>query len=84
MPGGSDAAVRTRYEAGLAALQPRFALYEHANQINTHPWLADLVIWRAGKNARLLRKLAGLLDETTLPRRIFSVRGLLKVFFPGK
>ena len=84
VPGGSEAAVRTRYEAGLKALQPRFALYEHANQINTHPWLADLVIWRAGKNARLLRKLAGLLDETTLPRRIFSVRGLLKVFFPGK
>jgi flavin-dependent dehydrogenase len=83
VPAGSAEAVRTRYEASLAALQPRFALYEHANQINTHPWLADLVIWRAGKNARLLRKLAGLLDETTLPRRIFSVRGLLKVFFPG-
>jgi geranylgeranyl reductase family protein len=83
VPAGATDAVRTRYEAGLAALQPRFALYEHANQINAHPWLADLVIWRARHSARLRRKLAGLLDETTLPRRIFSLRGLAKVFFPG-
>jgi geranylgeranyl reductase family protein len=87
-PGGAppDAteSVCARYEASLAALRPRFDLYEHANQINTHPWLADLVIWRARKSERLLRKLSGLLDETTLPRKIFTVRGLAKVFFPGK
>ena len=37
------------------ALQPRFDLYERANHVNAHPWLADLVIWRANRSARLLR-----------------------------
>ena len=43
------------YEAHLRALKPRFDLYEKANRVNVHPWLADLVIWRAKKSPRLLR-----------------------------
>ena len=31
----------------LLALKPRFDLYERANRVNRHPWLADLLIWRA-------------------------------------
>jgi menaquinone-9 beta-reductase len=64
-------------------LKPRFDLYERANQINAHPWLADLVIWRARHSPRLLRKMSGVLEETSNPGNLISARGLLKVFFPG-
>jgi geranylgeranyl reductase family protein len=83
VPAGTAVEVRTRYEASLAALKPRFDLYERANQINAHPWLADLLIWRANKSARLLRRMAGVLEETSNPGNLVSVRGFFKVFFPG-
>jgi menaquinone-9 beta-reductase len=84
VPAGTADAVRTRYEAALAALQPRFDLYERANRVNAHPWLADLLIWRANKSERLLRRMAGVLEETSNPGNLVSARGLLKVLFPGK
>ena len=83
MPPGTTDDVRTRYEAGLAALQPRFDLYERANQVNAHPWLADLLIWRAQKSERLLRRMAGVLEETSNPGNLVSVRGIVRVLFPG-
>jgi menaquinone-9 beta-reductase len=84
VPAGTAVEVCTRYEASLAALKPRFDLYERANQINAHPWLADLLIWRANKSARLLRRMAGVLEETSNPGNLVSVRGFFKVFFPGR
>ena len=83
VPGGDAPGVPARYQASLAALKPRFDLYERANQINAHPWLADLVIWRARHSPRLLRKMSGVLEETSNPGHLISARGLLKVFFPG-
>ena len=83
VPPGDSPAVPARYAASLAALKPRFDLYERANQINAHPWLADLVIWRARHSPRLLRKMSGVLEETSNPGNLISARGLLKVFFPG-
>ena len=84
VPAGTAVEVCTRYEASLAALKPCFDLYERANQINAHPWLADLLIWRANKSARLLRRMAGVLEETSNPGNLVSVRGFFKVFFPGR
>ena len=75
-----DAAVRADYEARLLALKPRFDLYAQANRANRHPWLADLVIWRARRSARLLQRLAGVLDETRNPGDLFTARGLLRLF----
>ncbi|XHS79132.1 NAD(P)/FAD-dependent oxidoreductase [Burkholderiaceae bacterium UC74_6] len=78
--GGSDAAVRARYEAGLAALKPHFELYRQANRINAHPWLADLLIWRGSKSPRLLKRMEGVLDESTNPGDLVSPLGLVKLF----
>ncbi|OYV01161.1 MAG: geranylgeranyl reductase [Burkholderiales bacterium PBB5] len=77
-----EAATRARYEAALAALKPRFDLYERANRVNNHPWLADLLIWRANKSPRILRRMAGVLEETGNPGNLVSVRGLAKLFVP--
>jgi flavin-dependent dehydrogenase len=79
----TDAAVRQRYQAGLAALKPRFDLYERANRVNNHPWLADLLIWRANKSQRILRRMAGVLEETGNPGNLVSLRGIAKLFVPG-
>ena len=75
-----EAAVRAAYEARLLALKPRFALYEKANKVNAHPWLADLLIWRAKKSERLLRRMSGVLNETSNPGNLVSVKGLVRLF----
>ncbi len=79
--GADDAPLRAAYEAALRALQPRFDLYETASRVNRHPWLADLVVWRANKSPRIQRRLSGVLEETQNPGRLFTVRGLTKLLF---
>ena len=76
----ADAAVRGDYEARLNALKPRFELYKHANAVNRYPWLADLVIWRARKSARVLGRMSGVLNETSNPGNLLSVKGMLRLF----
>jgi flavin-dependent dehydrogenase len=75
-----DAAVLARYQAAVAALQPRFDLYEKANQVNHHPWLADLVIWRARRSPSVLRRMSGVLEETSNPGNLLSLKGLMRLF----
>lgn len=75
-----DAAVRQDYEAKLAALQPRFALYERANWVNRHPWLADLVLWRGQRSERVLRRMSGVLDESSNPGQLLTAKGFYRLF----
>jgi geranylgeranyl reductase family protein len=77
-----EAAVRADYEQGLRALQPRFELYRKASRVNAHPWLADLVIWRARNSPRILRRMSGVLEETANPGNLVSARGFAKLFLP--
>ncbi|MBI3368725.1 MAG: geranylgeranyl reductase, partial [Burkholderiales bacterium] len=80
--GADDAAARVRYESGIAGLKPRFELYERANRVNDHPWLADLLIWRAQRSPRILQRMAGVLEETGNPGNLVSLRGITKLFVP--
>ena len=75
-----EAAVRAAYDAGLLALKPRFELYRRANLVNRHPWLADLLIWRARKSERLRRRMTGVLNETSNPGHLVTFRGMLRLF----
>jgi flavin-dependent dehydrogenase len=77
----ADTEVQAAYAARLKTLKPQFDLYEYASIVNQHPWLADLVIWRARRSPRILRRLSGVLDETQNPGRLFSVRGVAKLMF---
>ena len=78
----ADDAVMARYSAALLALKPRFDLYERANRVNDHPWLADLLIWRAQRSARILRRMANVLEEKGNPGNLVSVRGIVRLFVP--
>jgi geranylgeranyl reductase family protein len=78
---GADAAVRARYEAGLAALRPRFELYDRADRINRFSWLADLLVWRAQRSERLVRRMAGVLEETSNPGNLVSAKGIVRLIF---
>ena len=80
--GTDDAAARARYEASLAELKPRFELYERANRINRHPWLADLLVWRARSSERIMRRMSGVLEETNNPGNLVTPRGILRLFLP--
>jgi geranylgeranyl reductase family protein len=75
-----ESQVRANYEAGLLALKPRFDLYARANKVNRHPWLADLLIWRAKKSERLLRRMSGVLNETSNPGHLVTVKGIVRLF----
>jgi flavin-dependent dehydrogenase len=81
--GLDDAQVRAHYEQSLTALRPKFELYERANQVNAHPWLIDLLIWRANKSERLLRRMSGVLNETSNPGNLLSFNGFKRLFFEG-
>ncbi|CAN5347158.1 geranylgeranyl reductase family protein [soil metagenome] len=76
----SDAQVRADYEARLLALKPRFQLYQRANLVNRHPWLTDLLIWRANKSPRLVKRMSGVLEETSNPGHLVTAKGLLRLF----
>jgi geranylgeranyl reductase family protein len=76
-----DTAARAAYEASLTALKPKFDLYERANRVNAHPWLADLLIWRARKSPRLLKRMSGVLNETSNPGNLVSLKGFSRLFF---
>lgn len=76
-----DTAVRAGYEATLRALKPKFDLYQRANRINAFPWLADLLIWRAKNSPRLLQRMSGVLNETSNPGHLVSLKGLSRLFF---
>jgi geranylgeranyl reductase family protein len=76
----TQAAVRADYAARLLHLKPRFDLYAKANRINRHPWLADLVIRRARKSERLRQRISGVLNETSNPGNLLTLRGLLRLF----
>ena len=75
-------AAHAPYEAAIAALKPRFDLYERANRVNEHPWLADLLIWRANRSVRILRRMEGVLEETGNPGNLVSLRGIVRLFLP--
>jgi len=79
--GGTEPEVRGRYEAALAALEPRFGLYATAGHVNRRPWLVDLVVWRARRSAYLQRRMAGVLDESQNPGRLLSWRGVVRLMF---
>jgi menaquinone-9 beta-reductase len=76
----NDTAARAQYEAALAALAPKYKLYERANRVNAFPWLADLLIWRAKKSERLLRRMSGVLEETSNPGNLVSFKGIYRLF----
>jgi len=78
----TDAQARASYEAHLLELKPRFDLYEKANRVNEHPWLADLVISRAQKSPRVLKRMSAVLEEQGNPGNLISVRGILRLFIP--
>jgi geranylgeranyl reductase family protein len=78
-PRDDDEALRRGYESRLQALRPRFQLYETGGRVNRHPWLADVVVWRARRSPRILQRLSGLLEETHTPGHLFTLRGLQRL-----
>lgn len=76
---GDDADTRQRYETGLLGLKPKFDLYERAARVNDHPWLADLVIWRANKSPRIMARMSAVIEERQNPGWLLSFRGMRKL-----
>lgn len=75
-----EAAARAQYETGLAALAPKYRMYQRANTVYRIPGLIDLLIWRAGRSQRLRQRMAGVLEETSTPGDLITLKGLVKLF----
>lgn len=76
-----DADLRAAYEATLAALRPRFAVYEKANTVNERPWLVDLLVWSARRSPRRLQRMSGVLEETHTPGNLITARSFARLLF---
>jgi hypothetical protein len=76
-PGGEapEAAYPRRLRAAFGA---RYAAYATAQRWLAHPRLCDWLAHRARAGRFVAAQLAGLLDESTDPRALFSARGLLR------
>ena len=61
-------------------LKPRYAGYQAAENRNFKPWLNDFMARRAGKSQFLRDSLAGINSDTVDPRKVFSLRGVIKSF----
>ena len=80
----ADAARLATYAAAVLALKPRFDLYERANGVSRHPWLIDLLVWRAQRSPAILRRMAGVLEETGNPGNLVSLRGVMRLVLPTR
>lgn len=66
-------------QIGVALKQdiaPKYVGYRIAQKWISRPWLSDLLAARIRANSALQEATAGILDETTDPRRVFSWRNL--------
>ncbi len=75
-----DAALAAHYTQAMAALRPKFELYEKGNRVNHHPWLVGLLVNRAIKSARLRQRMSNVLEERSTPAQLLTARGLFKLF----
>ncbi len=76
-----DAELLAGYSAALEQLRPRFDTYQTASWVNRWPWIANVVVHRARKSPRILRRLEGMLEETQNPGNLFSWRGVTRLMF---
>lgn len=88
MEGGGDALSADRgeeavreYPERIRALRPRYVGYEAAKRWLSVPWLADLAVWRARRSRRLRESVEGIIRETSDPREVFSLRGMMASLF---
>jgi geranylgeranyl reductase family protein len=59
-------------------LLPRYLGYEIGERWLSYPWLNDLIAWRVSKSRFLQKVISGIINETVDPKKLFSVRNLVK------
>ncbi|MBI3653207.1 MAG: geranylgeranyl reductase family protein [Acidobacteria bacterium] len=62
-------------------LKHKFLGYQIAEDWFSKPWLNDLVARRISRSPFLQEAVSGLVNETVDPRKIFSLRGILRSFW---
>ncbi|MEW6128305.1 MAG: geranylgeranyl reductase family protein [Acidobacteriota bacterium] len=78
----SDFAALDKFPARVEQeLKPKFFGYQIAQDWFSKPWLNDFVTRRINKSRFLQEGLAGMVNETVDPGKIFSIGGILRSFF---
>jgi geranylgeranyl reductase family protein len=80
MSSGAEAThVAAHYaDAMESTFRDRFAGYQRAERYLAYPLVADLVAWRANAGHVVRAQLEGFFNETTHPRELFSVSGIVR------
>lgn len=82
--GRTDAQSLSAYDRALEAeLRPFFAPYQAAQAWMRWPQVADLVVWRTRRSARVQRLVADILSEARPATDLFSPGGILRALLPG-
>ena len=68
--------------AAIAGAEAALRSVRARQPVNDHPWLADLLIWRANRSPRILKRMEGVLEETGNPGNLVSLRGITRLFLP--
>ena len=63
-----------------AELKPKYRGYQIAERCLSVPWIADLVARRANRSLFILDSLRGIVNETSDPDQVFSLKGIIKSF----
>jgi hypothetical protein len=80
--GSSATAVADRYRAALEAkFLGRFQAYANAQRWVEHPRLLNFLARRANAGTYVRRQMEGLVNETSHPGAILSMRGILRSLF---
>jgi flavin-dependent dehydrogenase len=72
-------AVAIAYRASMGALKPKFEAYRKAELLLRWPWLANVLVARAGKGEYIPSRLEALFNETADPANLFKLRTWLKI-----
>lgn len=77
--GQGRAAVATAYNAGMSALKPKYNAYRKAELLLRRPWLANILVRRAGRGGYVHTRLEALFNEAADPANLFSLSTWVRI-----
>lgn len=77
--GQGRAAVAAAYSASMSALKPKYDAYRKAELLLRRPWLANILVRRAGRGGYMHTRLEALFSETADPANLFRLSTWVRI-----
>lgn len=73
------AAVAAAHTASMSALKPKYDAYRKSELLLRWPWLANMLVQRAGRSEYMRTRLEALFNETADPANLFKLKTWLRI-----